>query len=42
MRNRLIHGHDQVDLDVLWQVVGTDLPPLVLELDRILGGRFER
>ncbi len=40
MRNRLIHGYDQVDLDVLWQVVTVDLAPLVVELDRILA-RYE-
>ncbi len=42
MRNRLIHGYDEVDLEVLWQVVSIDLPPLVLELDRILGGESGR
>jgi len=36
MRNRLVHGYDQVDLDVLWQVVAEDFAPLVEELDRIL------
>ncbi len=42
MRNRLIHGYDEVDLEVLWQVVSIDLPPLVLELNRILGGESGR
>jgi len=37
MRNRLVHGYDQVDLDVLWQVVTEDFAPLIEELDRILG-----
>jgi uncharacterized protein with HEPN domain len=32
MRNRLIHGYDQVDFDVLWDVVQNDLPPLLTEL----------
>lgn len=32
MRNRLIHGYDAVDLDVLWQVVSEDLPPLIARL----------
>ena len=36
LRNRLIHGYDSVDLDILWQIVIRDLPPLVSELERIL------
>ena len=36
MRNRLIHGYDAVDLDVLWQIVAEDLPALVAALDGIL------
>ena len=36
MRNRLIHGYDVVDLDVLWQTVTEDLPPLVQELEKVL------
>ena len=38
LRNRLIHGYDQVDFDVLWRIVQSDLPPLVTELRSILGG----
>jgi uncharacterized protein with HEPN domain len=26
MRNRLIHGYDTVDLEILWQVLTGDLP----------------
>lgn len=37
MRHRLIHGYDQVDLDVLWATIDDDLPALVHQLDRILG-----
>jgi uncharacterized protein with HEPN domain len=29
LRNRLIHGYDSVDFDVLWHVVEGDLPALV-------------
>jgi len=41
LRNRLIHGYDQVDFDILWQILTKDLPPLVEQLQRILssGGR---
>lgn len=36
MRNRLIHGYDVVDADVLWDTVLVDLPPLVDSLEMIL------
>jgi uncharacterized protein with HEPN domain len=36
LRNRLIHGYDEVDLDLVWSIVANDLPALVLELDRLL------
>ena len=35
-RNRLIHEYDKIDLDVLWDTINLDLPPLVRELERIL------
>jgi uncharacterized protein with HEPN domain len=37
MRNRLIHGYDTVDLDILWDVLHIDLPPLVVQLRAVLG-----
>ena len=36
MRNRLIHGYDEVDLDILWNTIEIDLPMLVKELKNIL------
>lgn len=33
MRNRLIHGYDAVDLDIVWAVVKDDLPPLIAVLE---------
>ncbi len=36
MRNRLIHGYDRVDLDILWTIVQDDLSHLVEELDAAL------
>jgi uncharacterized protein with HEPN domain len=36
LRNRLIHGYDSVDFDILWQIVNADLPPLVENLSRLL------
>ena len=35
LRNRLIHGYDQVDFDILWQIVTQDLPALESELQKI-------
>lgn len=39
LRNRLIHGYDAVDLDILWEILIKDLPPLVVELEQILMGK---
>jgi len=39
LRNRLIHGYDTVDLDILWQIIRHDLPPLISALEKIVGDR---
>ena len=36
MRNRLIHGYFDVNLEVIWQTVNSDLPSLVRQLNAIL------
>ena len=36
MRNRLVHGYDAVDYDLLWDTVVIDLPPLIAALERIV------
>jgi uncharacterized protein with HEPN domain len=36
MRQRLVHGYDVVDLQVLWDTITDDLPPLIAELEGIL------
>ena len=36
LRNRLIHGYDIVNFDILWAIVKQDLPPLVDQLTAIL------
>jgi uncharacterized protein with HEPN domain len=36
-RNRLIHGYDYVDDDVLWDTLSINLPQLLSQLERILG-----
>jgi uncharacterized protein with HEPN domain len=30
------HGYDQVDFDILWTIVESDLPPMIAELTAIL------
>ena len=36
IRNRLVHGYDSVDLDVLWDTIELDLPPLITTLESAL------
>lgn len=35
-RNRLIHGYDSVDFDILWIIVNRDLPVVISQLEDIL------
>ena len=41
MRNRIVHGYDQVDFDILWDVMELHLPPLIAELQRIVDVKNE-
>ncbi len=36
-RDRLIHGYFSVDLDIVWQIVTQDLPPVVASLEATFG-----
>lgn len=36
MRNRLVHAYFDINLDVVWQTVQQDLPPLVVALEKAL------
>ena len=36
MRNRIIHGYDNINLDTVWSVIVNDLPPLIISLEKIL------
>ena len=36
VRDRLIHGYFNVDLDVVWSILKQDLPPLVTQLRTVL------
>ena len=37
MRNRLIHVYFDVNLDIVWRTVTEELPPLIAELEKVLG-----
>ncbi|RKY61774.1 MAG: hypothetical protein DRP95_02400 [Candidatus Latescibacterota bacterium] len=41
MRNRLIHAYYDVNLDVLWQTVMKDIPPLIAHLETIIASAEE-
>jgi uncharacterized protein with HEPN domain len=36
MRHRLIHGYDDVRLDLVWRVVAEDLDPLIAALEPLI------
>ncbi|MHB8578283.1 MAG: HepT-like ribonuclease domain-containing protein [Ignavibacteriaceae bacterium] len=36
MRNRLIHGYFEVDIELIWNTIRNDLPPLMKSLKEIL------
>ncbi len=36
IRNRLVHGYDVIDFDILWAVIQQDLPRLIETLEAIL------
>ena len=35
--DRLIHGYDAIDYEILWHILKQDLPELVSSLETILG-----
>ena len=36
MRDRLIHGYFDINLDVVWGTIKDDLPPLIEKLEKIV------
>jgi uncharacterized protein with HEPN domain len=36
MRNRLIHGYDDVDLVIVWDSIQNDLPLLIAQLEKVV------
>ncbi len=35
-RDRLIHGYFDVDMDIVWAIISTDLPALIPQLEELL------
>ena len=35
MRNRLIHGYDEIDFEILYQTITQDLPQLITDLEKL-------
>jgi uncharacterized protein with HEPN domain len=38
VRNRIVHGYDHVDPDIVWRVATEDVEPVVAALERVLVG----
>ncbi len=36
MRNRIVHAYFDVDLEIVWQVITQDFPPLLLEVQKAI------
>jgi uncharacterized protein with HEPN domain len=36
MRHRLVHAYFDINLDILWQTIQQDLPPLAAALEKVL------
>ncbi|MDE2058711.1 MAG: DUF86 domain-containing protein [candidate division NC10 bacterium] len=36
MRNRIVHGYEQIDWEIVWKAVQEELPPLVPLFEKIL------
>ena len=35
-RDRLAHGYIEVDYDIIWRIVTGDLPPLIVQLEKLI------
>jgi uncharacterized protein with HEPN domain len=42
LRNRLIHGYFEVNLDIVWHTIREDLPPLVEDLKELISSTDKR
>ena len=41
MRNRVVHDYGQIDLEIIWEIVQSDLPILFMEPKRFFAERGE-
>ena len=41
MRNRMIHGYDDIVLSIVWEVVQTDVPELIATLEPMIPANWE-
>lgn len=39
LRNRIVHGYEEINDELIWGVVRNQLPELILELERTLATR---
>lgn len=37
-RNRIVHGYDMIDYDVVWRIITEEFPVLIAALERALPG----
>lgn len=42
MRHRLVHGYDDINLDILWETIAVALPPLLQPLDKIIASESSK
>ena len=42
MRNRLIHGYDSIDSEIMWQILTKDIPALIPELQKMMDSPEEQ
>lgn len=40
LRNRIVHGYDDVQLNIIWETIQEDLPILLNEFEAIMGEGF--
>ncbi len=41
MRNRVVHAYFDINLEIVWSTITQDLPPLIAELETIMGSEDE-
>ena len=41
-RHRLIHGYDEVDMDIVWSIIQEDLPKIAQQLEEIIKKESEK